>query len=136
MPNQVWRTLYQGEAPKGRVRGQFDAVVLAAEEYQPDARTFGVREIIRAPLDDSGKPLTAREAKNILEAASLVAHRVRQGKRVLVTCWMGLNRSGVIVAQALKLLGMSTENAIRHVKRARGQFALSNESFVDFLKSA
>lgn len=69
----------------------------------------------------------------IEEAANLVANCLSIGGRVLVTCHMGLNRSGVISARALQKLGVETERAIGLVKSARPG-ALFNKSFVAYLR--
>lgn len=47
------------------------------------------------------------------EVAAFVADLVRAGRRVLVHCTEGLNRSGLVVARALVHLGWSSDEAIR-----------------------
>jgi len=65
--------------------------------------------------------------------ARTVAERVEAGKRVLVHCWAGLNRSGVVSARALMFMGMPVTEAIARVRAARGAWALSNAAFVEWL---
>jgi protein-tyrosine phosphatase len=70
--------------------------------------------------------------------ASFVAALVRSGQRVLVHCTEGLNRSGLVVAQALVELGWDVADAIELVRQRRGVTrdgfsALSNERFVEWL---
>jgi len=66
-------------------------------------------------------------------AARTVAERVEAGKRVLVHCWAGLNRSGVVSARALMFMGVPVTEAIARVRSARGAWALSNSAFVEWL---
>jgi len=110
----------------------FDTVVLCAREYQ-QVRLPGV-ELLRARLDDSGPPPTRREVAEAWGAAARVARRVRAGKRVLVTCAMGRNRSGLVAGFALVMLGYGRRQAVGMVRAARGPNALSNEYFVALLK--
>jgi protein-tyrosine phosphatase len=74
------------------------------------------------------------------EVAAFVASLVRSGRRVLVHCTEGLNRSGVVVARALMLMGRTAEEAIQLVRERRGPSvdgfpALGNEAFVAWLRS-
>ena len=98
MPGGV---LAQGSAPPAGVRLPFDVIVLAAMEYQPDLPGY---EVIRVPLDD-GPPPNEATRRRIRAAAREIAARVRTGERVLVTCWQGRNRSGVLAGLALVNLG-------------------------------
>ena len=68
-------------------------------------------------------PGTARE----------IAADLKAGKRVLVTCRMGRNRSGFVAALALRLLGVPATDALRVVRSRRkdalGVRAISNPEF-------
>jgi protein-tyrosine phosphatase len=61
--------------------------------------------------------------------ARLAAANVRAGRRVVVNCAAGLNRSGVVVARALVELGYAPDEAVALVRRARGEWALCNGFF-------
>jgi len=52
---------------------------------------------------------------------------------VLVRCSGGLNRSGVVIAEALVQLGHPPDQAIAAVRAARGPWALTNPGFVAHL---
>ena len=52
---------------------------------------------------------------------------------MLVHCWAGLNRSGVVSARALMFMGVPVTDAIARVRAARGAWALSNAAFVEWL---
>jgi protein-tyrosine phosphatase len=123
------RRLAQGSAPPPRVRVPFDTVVLAAAEYQPDLPGYAV---IRVPLEDRFPPnpppdLFTRHA--IREAARTIAREVRHGRRVLVTCWAGRNRSGVLAGLALCELGVPGMRAASLIRLLRAG-ALSNPYFL------
>jgi protein-tyrosine phosphatase len=110
-------------------RAGFDVLVLAAREYQPRGRLFPGVRVLHAPLDDA--QLTAVEVETYMAAAMATADHLRAGRRVLVTCFLGLNRSGIIAARALVLAyGVAPRAAIDMVRAARGPHALGNSDFV------
>ena len=65
--------------------------------------------------------------------AARVVAALDDSKRVVVNCSAGLNRSGLLVARSLILLGNTPERAIELVRRARGPHALSNVGFTRYL---
>lgn len=106
-----------------------DVLVLCAWECQHHMRDFGRVHVIRAPMDDCAE-VPIQTAKN---AAAAVIRAYRQGKRILVCCHQGLNRSGLVVALALRvLLRVSGRRATIHVQLQR-EGALFNNAFVDWL---
>lgn len=126
--------LWQGSRPpKGPLlqsRG-VDVVVLCANEHQPPGYAFPGVHVVHAPFDDD---LISR---SIVEVASAAAERVALthagGRRVLVTCNMGWNRSGLVNALALHALGYSGREASRIVRRQR-RGALGNTTFRSFVE--
>lgn len=130
--------LWQGSAPKpGRsvARHGFQALVLAAEEHQPPARGFPGVRVMHAPLDDHYEPIGADEWEHIIRAANFAVGNVSCGRRTLITCQAGLNRSGIITALTVCLLtGMSGREAVSLVQRRRPD-ALCNHSFVHHIES-
>lgn len=87
--------------------------------------------MIRLPMSDIPVRLDAREVRLVRLTARDVLYRLERGKKVLVTCAMGLNRSGLISATALVEGGLATPSeAIGLVRSARGPMALSNPAFV------
>jgi len=62
-----------------------------------------------------------------------VADEVLSGRRVVVNCAAGLNRSGLIVGRALIHLGYRSREAVRLIRAARGPHALCNRTFEEFL---
>jgi hypothetical protein len=122
--------LYQGDFPAGTVDwSRFDDVVSLTVEDVPGVRlqVGGLRMHVPIWDDEVVDPTGVRAA------ALAVAERVTAGKRVLVHCWAGLNRSGVVSARALMFMGMPVAEAIAKVRSARGPDALSNRDFVAWL---
>jgi protein-tyrosine phosphatase len=63
------------------------------------------------------------------------AHRQwKAGRRVLIRCQAGWNRSGLIMALVLMWEGFSAEQAITLIRRARGEYAMGNSTFETWLK--
>lgn len=134
--NEVAPGLFVGSKPApGRHEG-IDVIVLAAEEYQPPAELFPGAEVIHAPLDDDpSRPLREDEIATATKTASRVARRLRAGRRVLSSCAMGLNRSALIAALAThEIYGMSADEIIARMRKARGAWALSNPNFERLLR--
>ena len=124
--------LYQGSVPRpgGEVaRCGFTVLVLAAQEYQPPRDFYPGVKVIRAPLDDSGRPMTEREWKTARAAAKEVAAAVSSGERALVTCIQGRNRSGLIVALACHLLTGESGSYCADRIRGKRKNALVNQWF-------
>lgn len=135
--NRVIPGLYQGAYPEpdGRKIPFVDVIVLAARELQPSADYFPQTLVIHAPIDDNvTRRLVGKDAATAVAAGQLVARMVARGQKVLVTCAMGLNRSGLISSIALVHLDRTPHEAIRAVRRARPG-ALYNQRFVEFLIS-
>jgi len=139
--NRVIGTLYQGDRPPvGADLTEFSLLVLCAIEWQPRARDgvfIGVPEVYHCPLDDDGwRPLEDKEIRAIKTCAHTVAEYLKAGKKVLSTCAMGLNRSGVVSAMSMRMAyGLTAKQAIILVRAARGG-ALSNGAFVRLIETA
>src|SRR5271154_2868113 len=94
--------LFVGSKPAPGRHAGVDTIVLAAMEYQPPADLFPGTEVIYAPLDDApSRSMREDEIEIATKAAARVARRLRAGRRVLVSCMMGLNRSALIAAIAM-----------------------------------
>jgi hypothetical protein len=136
--NEVFPGLWQGSAPPegaDLAESGFDALVLCAAEHQPGPHLFpGLRTVVAVYLSDAGEPPTARELDSAVAASRAVASLVLSGRTVLVTCAVGLNRSGLVTALSLLQIEptMTADEAVRLVRLARPR-ALGNEWFVDFV---
>lgn len=126
----VVTNLWQGDFP---VRGldweRFDDVISLTAEAVPSVR-LGLGGIwVYLPLNDGAMDHPA----SVRAAARFVVERLGSGRRVLVHCAAGLNRSGVVVARALMYRGCTAAESIRLVRDARGPSALFNPEFVAWL---
>jgi protein-tyrosine phosphatase len=59
--------------------------------------------------------------------------RWKQGDRVLIRCQAGLNRSGLVLALILIKDGLSAQEAIARIRDNRGNDALFNNNFCNWL---
>lgn len=137
---EVYRGIWVGSAPEpGYYGGRFDVIVLTSLEYQPPAYGFPGVIVRRFPFNDTGRP-SDEDWREAWRAASAVAHDVSVGRRVLISCNMGRNRSALVAALAIHMLtGMSGARAGRIVRDRRtdlfGVRALSNDAFRGMLRS-
>jgi rhodanese-related sulfurtransferase len=67
------------------------------------------------------------------ELAHLVKEYLDADKTVLVHCQAGLNRSGLLAARTLMLLGHTPEVAIEMLRTKRSPLVLCNEAFENWL---
>ena len=105
-------------------------LVLCAKGYEPPASAFPGVEVVYALNQDTFNGVSREQLAVAIHAARDVAAAVRAGRKVLVTCWAGLNRSGLVSALALHLLtGRSGSWCIGAVQHGR-QHALGNPAFV------
>lgn len=135
--NEIAPGLWQGGLPPhGDTlrRAGFDAVVLSAVESQPPPSAFPGVTTIYVPFED--EDITPEIWKRATFAAEQVSKLRATGQRVLVTCWSGWNRSGLISALSLMMLdGMTGPQAVARV-RSKRRHALCNETFAAALKRA
>lgn len=115
-----------------------DIVVLCAYEHQPNLEMFSGVEVARMPLDDS-LSIPPADAFAAFQLAIQLAKQLKRGKRILITCSQGRNRSGLVTALTLtQLAGVSGREAVMVVKaRRKSPFgeALTNAAFVRALAS-
>lgn len=133
--HEVFPNLWQGSRPPRGSELQklgFSTVVFCADEWQPEV--LGV-EAIYAPNDDDGvSEPNATQLRVAVNAARRVAQQVKEGKKVLVTCWMGLNRSGLVSAIAMHILSGKTGSECAEIIREKREGALFNRGFVSTLE--
>lgn len=124
--------LWVGACPPPADLPAFDLLILAAQEYQPDLPFHG--RIIRCPIPNA--PLSVHQISMAIVTAKEVTEAMARGRRTLVTCVTGLNRSALVAGLALgRLTRMSVDQIVDHMRRRRGAMALSNAYFVALLRS-
>lgn len=85
------------------------------------------------PIPDG--PLDGTQLAGVIRLAEAACEALDGGRSVLVRCYHGYNRSGLVVAHALMRQGRSAEAAIRLIRSRRSSWALHNELFVDYLRA-
>lgn len=112
------------------VEREFDAVATLYPWAAP--MQWGIEERRLGFPDGELKPEYLAQIESIADWAH--AHWA-SGRRVLVRCAGGMNRSGLITAMVLMRAGHSADAAISLVRKGRSEDALSNSSFVRYLRS-
>lgn len=118
--------------------GAFDHVIFLAKEllhqapnYQRPDRTYDM-SFANTMYDG---PLSFSDLHSAQQAARLAVELVRAGKKVLVMCLAGLDRSGLVCALVYKeLASCSGIEAAKHIRLKRGPHALQNQTYFDYLK--
>lgn len=131
--HKIHTKLYQGGAPppgEALKNAGIDVLVLCSPSYQ-DASLYSGITVILAPGDDDARPHRMQRFLPIWEeAARQVVEHVKAGRRCLVTCWAGQNRSGLVNALVMReLTGWTGEEIVKHIQDHR-PLALNNETFV------
>lgn len=127
--------LYQGglrDLWNGRVDlpdAELDAVVSLTRTVRPDFASRGLLHVMW-PVADGPLP----DPDVLAQVVEVVVGLVEAGKPTLVHCAQGVNRSGLVVALALrKLEGCSGEEAVARL-RSRCPGVLRNQTFVDYVQ--
>jgi protein-tyrosine phosphatase len=134
---QILGGLYQGSRPPVGVdvrQAGFDSLVLSAQDYQPASDLFPGVSVYHVPFwDDYHHAMSPETLERVRASARFVVTSLRRGENVLVTCWMGLNRSGLIAGLALKALtGLPGSHVLALIQGQRSG-SLQNPRFCDLL---
>ncbi|MEY9892937.1 hypothetical protein ABIA35_007056 [Catenulispora sp. MAP12-49] len=113
------------------VADQFDVVYSLhfREGYGPGS---GIEHHVLEVPDDV---LTARQIRAVDVFAASAALDYAAGRRVLVRCRAGMNRSGLVVAEVLIRSGYTASDAIALIRKHRAPGALNNVTFVAYLET-
>jgi protein-tyrosine phosphatase len=134
--NKIIDGLFQGGFPPygdGLKNAGVDVLVLCAKENQDFEKYEGLTVICAPGDDDIRFHRMMRDLKVWRPAAENVVEHVKASKKVLVTCMAGLNRSGLVIALALReLTGWSGTKIVEHIQSCRPQ-ALCNSTFEKFV---
>ncbi|MFE9770922.1 protein phosphatase [Streptomyces sp. NPDC005931] len=120
-----------GQLESAVVRQEFDLVqtLLRLPGHGPDP---GVEHQVW-PIPDG--PLDGTQLAGVIRLAEAVCEALDAGRKVLVRCYHGYNRSGLVVAHALVRRGRPAEAAIRLIRARRSTWALHNDLFVAYLRA-
>jgi hypothetical protein len=108
--------------------GHFDTVVTLYAQANPV--DWYVKEVRLGFFDHSEVDL---DEHDLAHAARAAYRDWVRGKRVLIRCQAGWNRSGLITALVLLLDGKTPDDAIEVLRERRSPYALCNEDFVRWL---
>ncbi|MFH8768946.1 dual specificity protein phosphatase family protein [Streptomyces sp. NPDC017958] len=120
-----------GRLESAVVRDQFDVVqsLLRMPGYGPGLGT----EHHVWPIPDG--PLDGTQLAGVIRLARAAHEALDTGRSVLVRCYHGYNRSGLVVAHTLVRRGRSAEEAIELIRARRSPWALHNDLFVEYLRA-
>ena len=121
-----------GEPALAVVRDEFDLVQTlthARPGHGPDAGA--VHHVW--PIPDG--PLDGTQLAGVIRLAQAAGDALDEGRLVLVRCYSGYNRSGLVVGHTLMRRGHSADEAIRLIRSRRSPWALHNELFVEYLRA-
>lgn len=118
----------------------FDVIVYVAKEGQPKIHTPPGKLALYCPMeDDIYRPVPPAVGAALHKTADVCAKQAGWGKKVLITCMQGKNRSGLLMGLTiLKMFPSYTpEQAITLIRRRRklggGDIALANTMFAQYL---
>ncbi|MEU8777525.1 protein phosphatase [Streptomyces sp. NPDC048606] len=128
MGGHVWSDP-SGEIRPAVVADEFDLVISLLDRpgHGPDP---GVEHLLGEMPD---APLTVAQLETVVHLAHSASRALDAGRRALVRCFYGYNRSGLVVAQCLVGRGASPADAIETVRRERSPWALHNSVFTGYL---
>lgn len=142
--DKVGKNLWVGGLPTdpAAVDKNFDAIVLAAKQHQDifPVHKFPNTKLILAPLEDepNSTGMSSQERALALKAALEVHDLNKKGKKVLVTCAAGVNRSALIAGLSMVIAGVSAQHAINRIRKHRnpptGSTPLFNPHFRKMLR--
>lgn len=113
-----------------------DTIVFCAEELQPKGvRAPPGKRIVKLGFDDDiYRPIPPEVGRIFHAHAQHLAREATSGRKLLITCAMGLNRSGLITGLTLLYAyRMRPPEAIQLIRARRSKDALMNPIFENWL---
>lgn len=137
--NEIIPGLWVGsKPPKGEFlyKNGYTHVVLCSPDYQLPMSAFPEVNVIHCPFEDIDAIMSNHTMALVFVTAKLVAAHHKAGGKVLVTCYAGQNRSALIAALALRILGYSAFFAIECIREKRFKKCLDNKCFERIVSGA
>lgn len=134
--SEVFPAVFVGRTPKttAQLPPGTRIVVLCAKELQKFADPT-VR-VIKCPLEDSERPLTKAEIKDVRRAVGAVKYAIHYRRRVLVACAEGINRSALVAALAIRqYTGFGPNVVLAMLREKRHWRCLSNPVFENMVRT-
>jgi hypothetical protein len=133
--NRVVDGLYIGSVNALRHAKRFDVIVNMAREL--NLPSLGVPTVKIGLVDRADHPFSprSRDARKVVDMADQIVHWLETGKKVLVICNIGLNRSSLMVGMVLLRMGYDPATVVARLRK-RSPLVLSNRGFEDFLYHA
>jgi hypothetical protein len=116
------------ELPREEEPNFFDSVATLTSYANPVG--WHVKEL-RFGFPDAELSITNTE--DVEHVADWAFGEWKSGRKVLIRCQAGLNRSGLIMALVLIRDGKSTTEAIEIIREKRAAIALNNVNFLEYL---
>jgi len=124
--DEVSKNLWVGGLPTDpeAVDKNFDVLVLAAKSHQDifPVHKYPKTKVIHVPLDDepfSPNPPPKEDVAKALKAGLEVHEANSKGKKVLVTCQAGVNRSALVAGLAMVVGGLNADHVINRIRKRR-----------------
>lgn len=111
---------------------------LDLQAYEQGSKKRGYEKFRSAALRDVGS-MILQELEWTKEQANAVADRLFEDmatyrRSVLVCCWSGYNRSGLVAALVMKKGGVGGQEAIDLLKERRSMWALNNNLYCQIIR--
>jgi protein-tyrosine phosphatase len=133
IPNLLWQSGEMRDHPERIEENKIDVILNLSYYPDPEKIQRSVSEYLQWGFDDGRLP----DLEQLWRTVNWVCGALRAGRRVLVHCDAGLNRSGLVCALVVRVLrGLGGAYAVELVRICRGKWALCNETFVTYIKSA
>jgi protein-tyrosine phosphatase len=129
--SEITPGLWQGGCADGLVLPRFIAHVVSLSQRRSYLACHATASTLSLKMADSED-----QDMSMVDAAAGWVNQCRASGQVLVYCWAGLNRSGVVTARALMLGGMTADEAIGLIRERRSPACLSNKAFEAWLRAS
>lgn len=130
IPEKLYMSGEPSSHPERLVEAGINVVVNLSEHEDHIDITSLADEYLHWPIEDGPLP----DLRTLWRMVDWVVGAVENGRRVLVHCDAGLNRSGLVCALVVKdLLHLSGSAAVGHIRLHRDAYALCNDTFVEYI---